>query len=488
MRVVGPGSPMDAVRRLREKFLGAGGTQSDFEALGRGHLELGDTERQDGSTRPEEARAVAHKCMGHGSLVEMHCYDGRGRNQGEAVVVFQHWLDKENLVFRGEHLVASDEYYEWWSTHEADFSKVAFHICEKARHRCKIDGGPREEVIHLTKWRMASPQTLIGSGFASTKAIAYFASLLDHHLATAGPLPPAPPAALATPPPGEAEAPGGRPLAHTSGLDVAALAGGRRHERGDDEAVDELLALAKDAKREPDERKRGPKRDRGSEKGLSQLLAERAAQQREELREHQHRDKSRRKRRKEDDEDRVARKKRLGVDDSDSGESSVSESGFRVASSREVDLVRLSQKNPGCLLRSALKEMSRYLAARGEAMIEEPGSGKVVSYLHQILLPQYPKTGIRSHRELVTLATALDLLLDGKLGNLGDLLAQRFKAIEASLAADGNWAVARHQELIPVQASLSTKAELTEAAKAELRAQKLRTQLARGGPSGAKGG
>ena len=155
--------------------------------------------------------------------------------------------------------MASDEYYEWWSTHEADFSKVAFHICEKARHRCKIDGGPREEVIHLTKWRMASPQSLIGSGFASTKAIAYFASLLDHHVATAGPLPPAPPAAVTTPPPREAEPPGGRPLAHTSGLDVAALAGGRRHERGDDEAVDELLALAKDAKREPDERKRGPK-------------------------------------------------------------------------------------------------------------------------------------------------------------------------------------------------------------------------------------
>lgn len=83
----------------------------------------------------------------------------------------------------------------------------------------------------------------------------------------------------------------------------------------------------------------------------------------------------------------------------------------------------------------------------------------------------------------MTLATALDFLLDGRLGQLGDLLAQRFKAIEASLAADGNWAVARHQELIPTQASLSTKAELTEAAKAELRAQK-----PRGGPPGAKSG
>ena len=85
----------------------------------------------------------------------------------------------------------------------------------------------------------------------------------------------------------------------------------------------------------------------------------------------------------------------------------------------------------------------------------------------------------------MTLGTALDFLLEGKLGLLGDLLAQRFKAIEASLAADGSWAVARHQELIPVQASLSTKAEL---AKAELRAQNLRAQLTRGGPHGGKVG
>ncbi len=85
----------------------------------------------------------------------------------------------------------------------------------------------------------------------------------------------------------------------------------------------------------------------------------------------------------------------------------------------------------------------------------------------------------------MTLATGLDMLLEGDLGRLGDLLVQRFKAIiEASLSADGNWSVARHQELIPTQASLSTKAELTEAAKAELRASKLRQQLHKGGKSG----
>lgn len=144
----------------------------------------------------------------------------------------------------------------------------------------------------------------------------------------------------------------------------------------------------------------------------------------------------------------------------------------------------LSQRDPGCLLRSALREMKKYLAARGEANKEDLTAGRVVSYLHQILLPQYPKAGLRSQRELVTLATGLDMLLEGDLGRLGDVLVQRFKAIEASLSADGNWSVARHQELIPTHASLSTRAEMTEAAKAELRASKLRQQLNKGGKNG----
>ena len=104
---------MDAIKRLKEKFLQAGGSPADFESLGRGHLELGDTELQDGSTRPIEARAIATKCLQQGALVQMSCYDGRGRGQGESVIIFEHWLDKSQLVFRGQHLVASDEYYEW---------------------------------------------------------------------------------------------------------------------------------------------------------------------------------------------------------------------------------------------------------------------------------------------------------------------------------------------------------------------------------------
>ena len=236
--------------------------------------------------------------------------------------------------------------------------------------------------------------------------------------------------------------------------------------------VDDLLALAGKAKRglAPGEKPEHPERSKA--KALEEDKKEKLKRKLE---------KKRSRRDEDDDVGRLARRKRRSIKDSDSdGEGSTdSEPGFRVASSREVDLVQMSKKDPGCLLRSALKEMSRYLAARGEANRDDPLQGKVVSYLHQILLPQFP--GLRAQRELITLASSLDLLLEGELGRVGDLLVQRFKAIEASLAADGNWMVARHQELIPGQASLSTKAELTEAARAELRAQKLRQQMSKGG-------
>ena len=125
----------------------------------RGYLELGDTEHQDGSTRPNEARTLALKCFQEGALIQMSCYDGRGRNQGEAIVIFEKWVDKEELLFKCQHLVASNEYYEWWSTREADFTKLVFHVCGRARNRCRTEAADGTETIHLTKWKMASPQT-----------------------------------------------------------------------------------------------------------------------------------------------------------------------------------------------------------------------------------------------------------------------------------------------------------------------------------------
>ena len=285
---------------------------------------------------------------------------------------------------------------------------------------------------------MTSPQAHIGHGYASDKVLAFFRRSLEDYLADQPALPPAVPAAAAPEFPPAAPGPKNP---QTSGLDAAQdLARDERH--GDDEVVDDLLALAGRAKRGLAPAEKLEQHEKPS-KGLGAVLVGKAKAVEEDNKKKLRRrlEKKRSRRDEDDDAGRLARRKRKGIKDSDSdGEGSTdSEPGFRVA------------------------------------------SGQVVSYIHQILLPQFPKAGLRAQRELITLASSLGLLLEGELGRVGDLLVQRFKAIEASLAADGNWMVARHQELIPGQASLSTKAELTEAGRAELRAQKLRQQMSKGG-------
>ena len=79
---------MDQLRRLRQEFLDAGGNPEDFESYGRGHLGMADTGLQDGAERPAECKEMAEQKLKPGTLVEYHCYDARGRNQGMAVLVF----------------------------------------------------------------------------------------------------------------------------------------------------------------------------------------------------------------------------------------------------------------------------------------------------------------------------------------------------------------------------------------------------------------
>ena len=170
-----------------------------------------------------------------------------------------------------------------------------------------------------------------------------------------------------------------------------------------------------------------------------------------------------------------------GSDDRCGSSSSESASLFRSTPARGGDLVRAAQKKPGLLLKEGLKEMSKFLAERDEGGedTEKWQGRRVMSYVSQVLLSHHPlaKIGIRSYREVITVGNALDLLLQGRLPECGDLLVQRLKALETSFQ-EGNWSSARHQELIPaVGASMTSQAEREMTAKAELRAQKLRMAL-----------
>lgn len=138
-------------------------------------------------------------------------------------------------------------------------------------------------------------------------------------------------------------------------------------------------------------------------------------------------------------------------------------------------LVEKARRHPGRLLRSGLEQMNKFLAARSGAEGSASMSWRdqrVGAYLHQVLFNQHPQhvIGVRNSRELVTLAEAIDLLMEERLASLGDLLMQRMKAVEASLTE--GWGVANFQEP-PPRSTLTTDQETAFAARHAIQQRRL---------------
>lgn len=101
----------------------------------------------------------------------------------------------------------------------------------------------------------------------------------------------------------------------------------------------------------------------------------------------------------------------------------------------------------------------------------------MVRYFTTVVNQTGNNVGLRNARELRTLAEALDLLMVGKVAEAGDLLMQRFKAVELA-SQEGNWKVAQHLELIPeTGVSTSSFKERRAAAKLEMEDYRLRKAL-----------
>ena len=232
----------------------------------------------------------------------------------------------------------------------------------------------------------------------------------------------------------------------------------------------------------PQKRERGRSRSRKGKKGLADKL-QRQEKELAELKSKEDEAKRKKKKKKKKRKKKKERKASTSSEDEASSRSSSSSSvpDFQSSSARGGDIRRLAEKKPGRLTELALKEMSRYLAGNAEVGLDKEAwkSQRVLAYLNQIVLTNYPpsRIGVRPHRELATLATALDRLLKSEYLQCLDLLMQRLKALEASLQ-DGGWHVARHFELIPAAAAqLSALGEREPATKAEMRDQKLKEAL-----------
>ena len=139
----------------------------------------------------------------------------------------------------------------------------------------------------------------------------------------------------------------------------------------------------------------------------------------------------------------------------------------------------LAAEQPGALMESGLTEISKLLGEReGGATSTSASEGaipaRVLAYLTSVFHGRHPpsEVGLRTSKEMRTLARALDALAAGQLPQVGDLLMQRFKALETSVA-DKSWAVASGIEVVDETEGLATREERAEAAKTIMLKQKL---------------
>lgn len=116
---------------------------------------------------------------------------------------------------------------------------------------------------------------------------------------------------------------------------------------------------------------------------------------------------------------------------------------------------RTARESPGSLAEQGLARMEGYLIQNGGGLALTGPNRSVLppvaqAYLSTVYLPTHPESqiGLRSAREMRTLAMSIDLLLGGHILHGLDVLLQRFKALELA-AEQGSWSQARWLELIP---------------------------------------
>ena len=90
--------------------------------------------------------------------------------------------------------------------------------------------------------------------------------------------------------------------------------------------------------------------------------------------------------------------------------------------------------------------------------------------------------GVRNTRDMRTTGECLDVLIQGNLPALGDILMQRLKALEQAVK-DGNWNTAAHLEVVPsLDVGLTSQRELRSAVQGQLQQYRLKEARGRSKP------
>ena len=457
-----------------------------------------------------------------GELVEVECYAADGNLLGTALwrVEDFHGMGSEGIFADAEFCGASfPELEPWITTTMAEGKTVGLHFCRHGISRCRSGESPGTAHIHVDAFRVRVARLVEEPWYTGPKLGAGPVRLAKGLTFTAA----APPGGAALVPfevqpaaiNGEVTEEAAKPvdplaqkvndlrdrLFHlrrdrdeASGADAglpvlepdrvpapvtptgrpATCATAPRGRGGGDDKVEELATLLDQAAAQHGGREERPRRrqeEEGRSSGQTLLEIARGKEAKwagSRTEERRGRSRSRRRRRREE-------RRRSG--DRSSRSSSGSESPFPPTrhSGRDGRVARAAAQRPGKTLRSSLDRIRGFLVGRQGGSPEEARqmAALFTPYLRSVLIPSLAETpSLRNGRELETLAAALDALVEGNLEVVGDLLASRFKAVEAA-TQEGHWNVAKHYELlgdtrVGTATSLEREAALREQA-SELR-------------------
>ena len=179
-------------------------------------------------------------------------------------------------------------------------------------------------------------------------------------------------------------------------------------------------------------------------------------------------------------ETRKSKRRKVPAEKKEEPEESSSEDEDRMDRQRGVrqldttnQFVEQRRLRPGSLYKNGLSNMVKFLAPRSGSDSNGTLRARAVENLTTVGPAAHGQPGLRNERESRTLAESIDHLANGRLDSVGDVLMQRFRAVEKAVQDNGSWETARHLEIIPpaLPTTLSEK-ERAQALQIRLREQK----------------
>ena len=115
--------------------------------------------------------------------------------------------------------------------------------------------------------------------------------------------------------------------------------------------------------------------------------------------------------------------------------------------SERAETQHLAERKPGELTDRALAKMRSHLVSKGRKLADTAPC--MLTYFTSVYLPSCQgRLGVRSEKEMRTLAVAIDHLLSVDLGAATDVLIQQYKSVEQLHSDGGTWRTSRHASVV----------------------------------------